>query len=91
MSPSIARRVIESFRTQQGHEVPEQDRLTPRETEILQKMALGESYAGIAAELFLSVEGVRYHIRHIYEKLQVHSRAEAIAQGLRGRLIRPPR
>jgi len=91
MSPSIARRVIASFRTQQGQEVPEQDRLTPRELEILQKMALGESYAAIAAELFLSVEGVRYHIRHIYEKLQVHTRAEAIAQGLRDRLIRPPR
>jgi len=91
MSPSIARRVIDSFRTHEGRDVPEQDRLTPRETEVLQKMALGESYAAIAAELFLSVEGVRYHIRHIYEKLQVHSRAEAIAQGLRDRLIRPPR
>ena len=91
MSPSIARRVIASFQTQEGRNVPEVDRLTSREQEILQKMALGESYAGIAAELFLSVEGVRYHIRHIYEKLQVHSRAEAIAQGLRERLIRPPR
>ena len=91
MSPSIARRVIDSFQTQQGRDLLEADRLTPRELEILQKMALGESYAGIAAELFLSVEGVRYHIRHIYEKLQVHSRAEAIAQGLRDRIIRPPR
>lgn len=91
MSPNIARRVIASFQTPPAVPDSEQDRLTERELNVLQQMALGKSYSTIAGEMFLSVEGVRYHIRHIYEKLQVHSRAEAIAQGLKDRLIRPPR
>jgi DNA-binding NarL/FixJ family response regulator len=91
MSPSIARRVIASFQTAPAERLPEEDRLTPRELDILQRMALGKSYTTIAGELFLSVEGVRYHIRHIYEKLQVHTKSEAVAQGFRDRLIRPPR
>lgn len=91
MSPNIARRVIATFQTARAEPASEQDRLTDREQNILQQMALGKSYATIASEIFLSVEGVRYHIRHIYEKLQVHSRAEAIAQGLKDRLIQPPR
>jgi DNA-binding NarL/FixJ family response regulator len=91
MSPSIARRVIASFQAPPAQRVSAEDRLTERELDILQRMALGKSYATIAAELFLSVEGVRYHIRHIYGKLQVHTKAQAVAQGLKDRLIHPPR
>jgi DNA-binding NarL/FixJ family response regulator len=91
MSPSIARRMILSFQTQAGQPVAEDDNLTPREQHILQQMALGRSYGSIAEELEITVDGVRYHIRHIYEKLQVHTRSEAIARGLKDRLIRPPR
>ncbi|GAB4376053.1 MAG: hypothetical protein Kow0042_21980 [Calditrichia bacterium] len=54
-------------------------------------MALGKPYTAIADEICLSIDGVYYHIRHIYEKLQVHSRAEAVAEGLKKRLIPPPR
>jgi DNA-binding CsgD family transcriptional regulator len=54
-------------------------------------MAQGKSYTAIAKDLFLSVDGIRYHIRHIYEKLQVHSRSEAVSLGLKSRLIQPPR
>ena len=91
MSPNIARRVIASFQTQQKEPSSQEDRLSERELHVLQQMALGKSYATIASEMYLSVEGVRYHIRHIYEKLQVHSRSEAIALGLKDRLIHPPR
>jgi DNA-binding NarL/FixJ family response regulator len=91
MSPSIARRVILSFQTPAARPVAENDSLTSRELLILQQMALGRSYGSIAEELEITVDGVRYHIRHIYEKLQVHTRSEAIARGLKDRLIRPPR
>ena len=91
MSPYIARRVILSFQTAPSRPLVEEDKLTDRELHILQQMALGKSYSSIAADLAISVDGIRYHIRHIYEKLQVHTRAEAIAQGLKNRLIQPPR
>ena len=58
--------------------------------EVLEHLARGESYAATAKALFLSVDGVRYHIRHIYEKLHVHSRSEAVAKGLKHSLIKPP-
>jgi DNA-binding NarL/FixJ family response regulator len=91
MSPNIARRVIASFQPgAKGPSLPE-DQLTEKEQYILQQMALGKSYPTIAGELSLSVEGVRYYIRNIYLKLQVHTRSEAIAQGLKDRLINPPR
>ena len=91
MTPTIARKVISSFQKPfQAPSLPE-DSLTEREQEILSKMAIGKSYASIAEELFLSLDGVRYHIRHIYEKLQVHSRSEAISKGYKDRLIQPPR
>ena len=54
-------------------------------------MAQGKSYNTIADEVCLSVDGVYYHIRHIYEKLHVHSRAEAVAEGIKKRLIAPPK
>jgi DNA-binding NarL/FixJ family response regulator len=90
MTPNIARNVIASFQktTKTAHQ---DDALTDREREVLDRMALGKSYAAIARDLFLSLDGVRYHIRHIYEKLQVHSRAEAVSFGLKSRIIQPPR
>ena len=91
MSPNIARRVISSFQTAPKEPALPEDQLTEREQYILQQMALGKSYPTIAGEVSLSVEGVRYHIRSIYIKLQVHTRSEAIAQGLKDRLIHPPR
>ncbi len=91
MTPSIARKVIGAFQKPSSKHTAEDEALTDREMEVLNQMALGKSYAAIANDLFLSVDGVRYHIRHIYEKLHVHSRSEAIARGLKDRLIQPPR
>jgi len=90
MTPSIARRVIDSFRRPVPGRAAADDNLTGREDQILQRMAMGKSYVTISQELFLSVDGVYYHIRHIYEKLQVHSRSQAIAEGYRRKIIRPP-
>ena len=91
MTPNIARKILASFQKTPQKPPHEEDALTERELQVLNQMALGKSYASISNDLFLSVDGVRYHIRHIYEKLQVHSRGEAIAQGLKSHLIQPPR
>jgi DNA-binding NarL/FixJ family response regulator len=92
MTPSVARKVISSF---QNAKVIENENivseLTEREQQILNLMAQGKSYNNIADEVCLSVDGVYYHIRHIYEKLHVHSRAEAVAEGIKKRLISPPK
>jgi len=90
MTPNIARKVIESFRRgRRARRNIEVEALTDREQEILEWLSQGTSYATIAEQLYLSIDGVRYHIRHIYEKLHVHSRAEAVAKGLKHRLIHP--
>jgi DNA-binding NarL/FixJ family response regulator len=91
MTPNIARKVLASFQKTPGRSSHREDDLTEREREVLAQMARGQSYAGIARELFISMDGVRYHIRHIYEKLQVHSSGEAVASALKRRLIPPPR
>jgi DNA-binding CsgD family transcriptional regulator len=59
--------------------------LTPREREILELLVRGYRYGEIGERLFISLDTVRTHIRHIYEKMQVRSRAEAAARyhGLR--------
>ena len=61
--------------------------LTPRQTEVLRLLELGRSTNQIAAELFLSVETVRNHIRHILRALGVNSRLEAVALTRRGHLL----
>lgn len=73
MSLSIAKMVVQSF--QQHQDTP----LTERETEVLQSIAEGKSYSKIALDLFVSKETVRSHIKNIYRKLEVSSKADAIA------------
>jgi DNA-binding NarL/FixJ family response regulator len=82
MSSSIARKVINVFA---GETVKSPvDDLSPREQEILSLLTKGMQYKSIAAQLFLSTETVRTHVRNIYEKLQVHSKKEA-SKLMRGR------
>jgi DNA-binding NarL/FixJ family response regulator len=72
MSAHIARMVIKSF--QRNEASP----LTKRETEILEQIATGKSRKRIAEELFIDLETVKSHIKNIYHKLDVHSKADAI-------------
>jgi DNA-binding NarL/FixJ family response regulator len=76
MSSTIARKVISSF----GENKVTQpiDSLSTREKEILNMLGRGMQYKAIAAAIHLSTETVRTHIRNIYEKLQVHSKEEAL-------------
>ena len=89
MTPNIARKVIDTFRKPASTHLQE-EAFSIQEVNVLALLAQGKSYAAIGRQLFLSVDGVRTHIRNIYTKLQVHSRGEAVAKGLRRRLIRLP-
>ena len=77
MSPQIARLVVSSFNKQRKIN-DEYELLTEREKEILQYLSKGFQYKEIAVKLFLSIETIRTYIRHIYEKLQVHTRTDAL-------------
>ncbi len=81
MSTKIARMVVSSF--QKNLDSP----LTKRETEVLEHLAKGKSYSTIADELFVDKETIRTHIKNIYLKLEVHSKAEAIEKALKDKLI----
>ncbi len=81
MSANIARRVIQSF-----HHFKKSP-LSERETEILQLLAQGMNYRSVASQIFLSPHTVKTHIKNIYQKLEVNSRAEAVKKGIEDKLI----
>lgn len=82
MTPFVARQVVEMFKRYIPSEKKEFS-LTERESEILALLVEGLNYMMIAERLFISLDTVRNHIRHIYEKLQVHSKAEAVAKAIK--------
>ncbi len=82
MSPSIARKVVEAF---QSPSSDEQSELTEREREILSLLCQGYRYREIAERLFVSIDTVRAHVRHVYEKLHVNSRYELLSRGRRNK------
>ena len=77
MSPQIARLVVSGFSEKQKN-LELLKTFSPREQEILQALAKGYQYREIAEQLFISIETVRTYLRRIYEKLQVHSKVEAL-------------
>lgn len=78
MSSSIARRIAGSFRADPPAPSDELAALTPRERQILDRLAQGHSHKEVAEELFVAPTTVRKHIFNIYEKLQVHSKMAAV-------------
>jgi DNA-binding NarL/FixJ family response regulator len=85
MSPSIARMVLTSM--QQRPQVENAYQLTPKEKEVLASLSRGNSYKLIAAEVQISIDTVRSHIRKIYEKLHVHSQTEAVRKAINEKLV----
>jgi DNA-binding NarL/FixJ family response regulator len=77
MSVEIARKVITYFQGQ-ALAVKETEKLTPREHEVLELVAQGFSNKEIAERLGVSLDAVLWHLKHVYQKLHVHSRSEAI-------------
>jgi len=86
MSPEIARRVVTLFRQFRPPAKADYE-LTAHETRLLKLLIDGHNYKTAAAELGVSVNTVSFHMRHIYEKLQVHSKSEAVSKALRNHLI----
>ena len=85
MSPTIARKVLGSFHATSGNTLDPYD-LTTREKEVLFSLADGLSYKKIADKYFVSISTVRTHIVNIYQKLHVHSRAQAVAKVTKSRV-----
>jgi len=86
MSPEVARRVIALFREIRPPERADYQ-LTPHETRLLKLLVDGHNYKTAAAEVGVSVHTVSFHLRSIYDKLQVHSKSEAVAKALQNRLV----
>lgn len=86
MSPEVAHRVIKLFREVRPPERASHN-LTPQETELLKLLVEGHNYKTAAAELGISVNTVSFHLKNIYDKLQVHSKSEAVAKALRNHLV----
>ena len=87
MSPEVASRVITLFREIRPTERADYE-LTPHESRLLKLLVEGHNYATAAEALNVSYNTVKFHMRHIYEKLQVHSKSEAVGKAMRERLIK---
>ena len=86
MSPEVARRVIKLFRDIRPPERADYN-LTPHEIRILKLLVEGHNYKTAAAKLGVAPTTINFHLQNTYQKLQVHSKTEAVAKALRNRLI----
>lgn len=86
MSAEIARKVL--FMVRVSHESPsEKIELSDKETQVLNGLVEGLSYKMIGDKYAMAIDTVRGYIKRIYEKLQVHSRSEAVVKALKNRLV----
>lgn len=86
MSPNIAARVVKLFREFRPPETADYH-LTPQETELLKLLIEGHHKKTAAREMNISFHTVSFHLKNIYDKLQVHSKTEAVAKALREKLV----
>lgn len=91
ISPSMAAKLLTEFksmvqRTDERRLVPA-PKLTGRELEVLRLVATGRNNRDIAKELFISENTVKNHVRNILEKLQLHSRMEAVVYAMREKIL----
>jgi DNA-binding NarL/FixJ family response regulator len=86
MSPEVARRVIKLFRQISPPDKADYQ-LTPHELRLLKLLVEGHNYKTAATAQGVKVTTIAFHMRNIYEKLQVHSKSEAVSKALRNRLV----
>ena len=86
MSPAIAARVVKLFREFRPPERADYH-LTPQQSELLKLLIEGHHKKTAAREMGISIHTVSFHLKNIYEKLQVHSKTEAVAKALREHLV----
>jgi len=79
MDGQIARKVVQYFNSR-GSAAQEIEQLSPREHEVMERLAKGEAYKQIADVLGISIDTLRGYIKSVYQKLHVHSRGEAVAK-----------
>lgn len=72
------KKVVHYFK--QSGAASKSNKLSPREQEVLELLAKGAAYKQIAEQLSLSIDTIRMNVKHIYAKLDVHSRGEATAK-----------
>ena len=87
MTPSIANRVLKMVKEKPNFSNKESFDLSAREKEILFCLVKGMSYKMVADTCFISIETVNVHIKNIYRKLRVHSKSEAVAKAIKGRIV----
>jgi len=87
MSPTVATKVLKMVALQSPSDSIGTFDLSVREQEILSCLVRGMSYKLIADACSISIDTVRGHIRNIYEKLHVHSKGEAIATAIKGKIV----
>jgi DNA-binding NarL/FixJ family response regulator len=85
MSPSIARMIIGNMH--KAAAVNDNYQLTGREKEILTSLSKGNSFKMIASDCCISIDTVRTHIKHIYDKLHVHTQVEAVTKAISEKLV----
>lgn len=84
ISPAIARHLLKRMQAP----APVADPLTPRERQVLEALAVGESYKEVARRYDLSIHTVNFHVRALYKKLSARSRGEAVKIALAAGMIR---
>ncbi len=92
ISPAMATKLIDEFKeiSRAGREQQAAPKLTERELEVLRLVARGMNNRDVAKELFISENTVKNHIRNILDKLQLHSRMEAVMYAVREKLLEIP-
>lgn len=86
LTPQIARRVVEYFKDPSQGKNDQKSPLSSREKEIVIGLVDGLSYKLIADRMSISIDTVRYHIKNIYKKLRVNSKAEVISKSVKGEI-----
>jgi DNA-binding NarL/FixJ family response regulator len=87
ISPGIAKKVLDLFRTKMQPATNNDYNLTAQEKKILQLLVDGKSYKQISAELYITIQTSKTHIKNIYAKLHVHSGTEAVVKALRDKIV----
>jgi DNA-binding NarL/FixJ family response regulator len=86
-SKEVSETILQNFSKRPAEQKADAVHLTEREKEVLTCLVKGMSYKLIADACFISVDTVRGHIKNIYEKLQVHSKSEAVVKAIRGKIV----
>lgn len=87
MSPEVARKVVDLFRRLRPDPQAMVCHLTGQETRLVQLLAEGHNYESAGGQMGITVNTVRKYVRSVYQKLHVHSKAEAVSKALRAGLI----